>query len=317
MYEDCHLCPNACGVDRHVKAGACGQKDVVRIAWSGLHRGEEPPVSGARGSGMVFFTGCPLGCRFCQNWQISSPDESAYGIEVGVDELAEDFLELQGFGAATLNLVTGTHFIPSIIEALEKARGRGLTLPVVWNSSGYESMEGLEAIDPYVDMYLVDVKTYDRAVARTFCGRERYVDVKDDVMGFITSRHPHTDLDRLEGTLVRHLVFPGTIAATRRFIRRFARLYGDSCALSLMVQFIPPKGDASFEPMSDEEYDGLIDLLDECGIEEGFVQDRSDDDILWIPDFTRDVPFPSSFADALPYFLELKHEKAQPIVVPT
>ena len=180
---------------------------------------------------------------------------------------------------------------------------------MVWNSSGYESIEGLEAIDPYVDMYLVDVKTYDRAVARTFCGRERYVDSIDGCMDFITTHHPHTDLDRLQGTLVRHLVFPGTLAATRSFIRRFARRYRSSCALSLMVQFIPPKGDVSFDPISDEEYDGLIDLLDECGIEDGFVQDRSDDDILWIPDFTKDVPFPASFADALPYFLDLRRSK--------
>ena len=309
MYDNCRLCPNACGVDRHVKAGVCGQKDVVRIAWSGLHRGEEPPVSGRNGAGMVFFTGCPLGCRFCQNWQISSGDEDAYGMDVTLDELAEVFLQLQSFGAASLDLVTGTHFIPSIAEALDLARGRGFSLPVVWNSSGYESVEGLEIIDPYVDLYLVDVKTYDRQVARTFCGRERYVDSIDGCMDFITTHHPHTDLDMLQGTLVRHLVFPGTLAATRSFIRRFARRYRSSCALSLMVQFIPPKCDVSFDPISDEEYDGLIDLLDECGIEDGFVQDRSDDDILWIPDFTKDVPFPASFADALPYFLDLRRSK--------
>ncbi len=292
-----------------MRPGACGQKDVVKVAWSGLHRGEEPPVTGEHGSGMIFFTGCPLGCAYCQNWQISMPSPEAYGIEVTVDELCRMMLALEQMGAATLNLVTGSHFIPSITEALDKAKGEGFSLPVVWNSSGYESLEGLALIDPYIDLYLVDVKTCDKAVARVFCGKEAYVDAIWPVMDFITSRHPHTDVEALSGTLVRHLVFPGTIAATRRFLRRFARDYKDSCALSLMVQFIPPKGDVDFPPMGDEDYDSLIDLLEELDIDEGFVQDRSDDDILWIPDFRKDVPFPASFADASPYFLSLKHTK--------
>ena len=172
-------------------------------------------------------------------------------------------LTLEQMGAATLNLVTGSHFIPSITEALDKAKGEGFSLPVVWNSSGYESLEGLALIDPYIDLYLVDVKTCDKAVARVFCGKEAYVDAIWPVMDFITSRHPHTDVEALSGTLVRHLVFPGTIAATRRFLKRFARDYKDSCALSLMVQFIPPKGDVDFPPMGDEDYDRLIDLLEE------------------------------------------------------
>ena len=309
MYENCRLCPNFCEVDRHKTKGACGQTDRVRIAWSGLHKGEEPPVSGEYGSGMIFFTGCPLGCRFCQNYQISSPRDDAYGIEVTTDELSEIMLALQDFKAASLNLVTGTHFIPSIAASLDIAKKKGFCLPVVWNSSGYESQEGLQIIDPYIDVYLVDVKTYDRDVAAKFCGRARYCDYIDSVMDFIVSRHPHTDLDRMKGTLVRHLVFPGELDATKQFLVRFAQKYRKSCYLSLMVQFIPPRGDVYFPSVSDEEYDELIDMLDILGIDDGFVQDRSDDDILWIPDFRKDVPFPSSFAAALPYFLELKRKK--------
>lgn len=307
-YECCDLCPNYCHVDRHVRRGACGQTDVVRVAWSGLHKGEEPPVSGEHGSGMIFFTGCPLGCRYCQNYQISSSDENAYGIDVSVDELAMLMLALQEDKATTLNLVTGTHFIPSIVSALEIARKKGFSLPVVWNSSGYESIEGLTLINPYIDLWLVDIKTYDRAVARTFCGKERYVDCIDSVMDFITSRHPVSDIEHLKGTLVRHLVFPGALNATRAFIRKFARKYKDSCYLSLMVQFIPPKGDLDCQCLSEDEYDSLVDLIDECSIENGFIQEQGDDDILWIPDFTRDVPFPSSFAKPLEYFLSLKRK---------
>lgn len=309
MYENCRLCPNFCEVDRRKKKGACGQTDKVKIAWSGLHKGEEPPLSGDYGSGMIFFTGCPLGCRFCQNYQISSDRSDAYGIEVTVEELGNIMLALQDFRAASLNLVTGTHFIPSIAAALDSARERGFSLPVVWNSSGYESQEGLQIIDPYVDVYLVDVKTYDRDVAGRFCGRARYCDYIDSVMDFIVSRHPHTDLEKMKGTLVRHLVFPGEIDATKRFLVRFAEKYKESCYLSLMVQFIPPKGDAGFPPISDEEYDDLIDMLEILDINDGFMQDRSDDDILWIPDFRKDVPFPQPFAQVLPYFLSLKKER--------
>lgn len=255
---------------------------------------------------MIFFTGCPLGCRHCQNWQISSCDSDAYGIDVTVEELASMMLGLQDFGATTLNLVTGTHFIPSITEALDEAKSKGFHLPVVWNSSGYESLDGLAMIDPYIDVYLVDVKTYSRPVAARFCGKERYVDYIDSVMDFITAHHSTSDIENLHGTLVRHLVFPGCIEATKDFLRRFARDYKDSCYLSLMVQFIPPRGDEVFPPITDEEYDSLLDLLDELGIDNGYVQERSDDDILWIPDFRKDCPFPENFASPLPYFLSLK-----------
>ena len=135
IYEDCTLCPNLCHEERTKGRGACGQSDKVMIAWSGLHKGEEPPVSGRHGSGMIFFTGCPLGCRYCQNWQISSSDADAWGIEVSTEELANLMLRLQEMKAATLNLVTGTHFIPSIVQALEEAGKMGFRLPVVWNSS--------------------------------------------------------------------------------------------------------------------------------------------------------------------------------------
>ena len=308
-YEKCRLCPNHCKVNRFERAGLCGQKDRVKIAWSGLHKGEEPPISGRHGSGMIFFTGCPLGCRYCQNYQISSADEDAYGIEVSIEELSEVMLGLQKLKATTLNLVTGTHFIPSISEALKLAKEKGFRLPVVWNSSGYESPQGLELIDPYIDLYLVDVKTYDRGVAKTFCGRERYVEAIGPVMNFITSHHSNTSVENLSGTLVRHLVFPGAIRATKDFLHVFSKKYKDSCELSLMVQFIPPKGDAVFPPMTDEEYEDLLETLDKEGIDEGFVQEKSDDDILWIPDFTRDVPFPEGFAKPLPYFLELKKNR--------
>ena len=216
-------------------------------------------------------------------------------------------ISLEEQGAATLNLVTGTHFIPSIINALEMARGKGFSLPVVWNSSGFESVYGLSLIDPYIDLYLVDCKTLDKGTAIRFCRTSRYVDAIIPCLDFLKAHHPSTDLDAMKGTLLRHLVFPGELESTVSFLRVFAERYKDAFFLSLMTQFVPPLGDPGFEKMSDDEYDSLVYLLEELGIDDGFMQDPGDDDVLWIPDFTQDVPFPASFADPNPYFLSLKH----------
>lgn len=305
FYKECRLCPNECKVDRTSgKTGRCGQTDRIKIAWSGLHRGEEPPVSGKNGSGMIFFCGCPLHCAYCQNYQISTADSA--GIEVSSEELTQIIMELQSFGAASLNLVTGTHFIPSIVQAVEKAKSNGFNLPVVWNSSGYESVDALKIIDPYVDLYLVDVKTLDSCVAKQFCGLGKYSDSIVPVMKFLKRRHPVTDLEgRIRGTLVRHLVFPGTVSATMEFLQWYADNFKDCSKLSLMTQFVPPKENPGFAKMTDAEYEKLENKLDELGID-GFIQERSDNEILWIPDFNKDQPFPESFADPLPYFLMLK-----------
>ena len=311
-YRQCELCPNFCHVDRlDKKVGRCGETDEVRVAWSGLHRGEEPPVTGKNGSGMIFFCGCPLHCAYCQNHQISGGiygGDSSVGVGLTIDELAHLMLRLQDFGAANINMVTGTHFIPSIIASLEQARLLGLTLQIVWNTSGFESLQGLGLIDPYVDLYLIDVKTLDKEVAKKFCGLSSYSTSILSVMDFLKKRHPKViELEdgSLQGLLVRHLLFPGTFDATKEFLIYFARELKDSAYLSLMVQFVPPLGDVVFPEITEEMYDQLIELMDVLAIEDGFVQELSEN-ISWIPDFTQDIPFPKGFADVLPYYLELK-----------
>ncbi|HKM05476.1 MAG TPA: radical SAM protein [Sphaerochaeta sp.] len=311
-YASCLLCPNRCKVDRlSGEIGICGETDSVRVAWSGLHRGEEPPVTGEHGSGMIFFSGCPLHCAFCQNHQISGIQKGGQepvGIIISIEELSILMVKLQQQGATNINLVTGTHFIPSIIRALELAKAQGLTIPIVWNSSGYESLEGLALIDPYIDLYLIDVKSLDRDVSASFCGLACYADHIREVMDFLKERHPkvqETSDGSLQGLLVRHLLFPGTMHATKEFLFYFAQELKESAYLSLMVQFVPPLGDVAFDEITEAEYEELLTMLDELGIENGFVQELGEN-ISWIPDFNQDVPFPEGFADVLPYFLELK-----------
>lgn len=316
-YGRCTLCPHQCAVNRiDGEIGICGEAATVRVAWSGLHRGEEPPISSDRGSGMIFFCGCPLHCQYCQNYQISGVaalGSAVIGIDVTIDELASMMIGLEEMGAATINLVTGTHFIPSIIGAIEVARTKGLTLDIVWNSSGFERFEVLSLIDPYIDLYLIDLKTLDRGVGGRFCGSERYAEVVEPVMDFITERVAHTHIDekgRLRGALIRHLVFPGELEASEAVLAFFSERLKKKAWLSLMVQFEPPRSDVSFEAIDEEAYQRLLDLLEALEIEDGFVQELGES-VSWIPDFRRDNPFPPEFADPLPLFLSLRSSSNQ------
>jgi len=315
-YRNCHLCPNHCGVDRlNNELGICNESDVVRVAFSGLHRGEEPPVTGENGSGMIFFSGCPLHCQFCQNYQISgglNTRDGNVGIKVSIEELAKMMLELQKFGANNINLVTPTHFIPSIVLALELARDKGLTLPIVYNTSGYEDIEALKLIDPYIDLYLIDLKTLDENVSQKFCGKKQYANEITKVFDFLLERHPKYEekgeFVTPKGLLVRHLVFPNEIKASLKVLQYFADNLKDKCFLSLMVQFIDPKNQKTFEKIKEEEYTLLLDFLEVLDIENGFVQELSDN-IDWIPNFKLDKPFPDEFCDPLDYYIELKRKR--------
>ncbi len=315
-YGNCHLCPNHCGVDRlNNELGICNESDVVRVAFSGLHRGEEPPVTGENGSGMIFFSGCPLHCQFCQNYQISgglNTRAGNVGIKVSIEELAKMMLELQKIGANNINLVTPTHFIPSIVLALELARDKGLTLPIVYNTSGYEEIEALKLIDPYIDLYLIDLKTLDEIVSKKFCGKKQYAKEITKVFDFLLERHPKYEekgeFVTPRGLLVRHLVFPNEIKASLKVLQYFADNLKDKCFLSLMVQFIDPKNQKTFEKIKEEEYNLLLDFLEVLDIENGFVQELSDN-IDWIPNFKLDKPFPDEFCDPLDYYIKLKRER--------
>lgn len=295
-----------CHVNRsRGELGLCRSADNATVAWAGLHRGEEPPLTGKNGSGTIFFTGCTLHCPYCQNIQISGVEKESIGYEMSTAELALLMMDLKEMGAHTLNLITGTHYIPSIIAALEEARKMGFDLPVVWNSSGYERIEALSLIDPYIDIYLLDCKTLSHSVASRFCSTSRYADVIIPVMDYVKKTHPVTDFDKMRGTLLRHLVFPGTVNETLSFLEYYSRNYKSSFFLSLMVQFVPPRSGITFDKITEEEYDTLVSALEYYEIDDGFIQELGDED-KWIPDFRKDVPFPSPFATASPYFLSVK-----------
>lgn len=315
-YKECTLCPNKCRVDRTKdNLGICNERDTVRIAFSGLHRGEEPPVTGRYGSGMLFFSGCTLHCQYCQNYQISggiNTRDGNVGTPVSIEELSQMMIGLQNMKANNINLVTPTHFIPSIVEAIKLSRSKGLELDIVYNTSGYESVEALELIDEFIDLYLIDLKTLNKRVASNFCSREKYATEIKKVFEYLIKKHPKfeyiDDLTTPKGLLVRHLVFPNEMEATYEVLKYYSKYLKQHAFLALMVQFFDPKDVKHFEKVSEEEYDKLISYLNELDIEDGFVQELSDN-VDWVPDFRLDKPFPDNFCDPLEYYLELKKKR--------
>ena len=286
-----------CRVDRLAGGvGLCGQTNAVRVACAGLHFGEEPPISGKLGSGTVFFSGCTLRCSFCQNWQIS---HNGLGDGVSPETLADIFMALERDGAANINLVTGTPFVPGIISALHTAKSRGMALPVLWNTSGYESRETLTLLNNVVDVYLADIKTLDPDLSRSLFSAADYPGVAQRAATFMTESkglvyRNGEDSELLKGVIIRHLVLPGHLDSTRQTLPWFrANLY-PKALLALMFQYTPiaPSRSQPARRIFRQEYDLVCSWLDELGIEDGFVQEYETDK-SWLPDFTRPRPFPS------------------------
>lgn len=237
----CDVCPRLCGVDRHRgELGVCrvGRKAVV--ASYGPHFGEEAPLVGFSGSGTVFFSGCNLNCSFCQNFEISHLGE---GEEAEPDRLASVFLSVQRLGCHNLNLVTPTHVIPQILEALSLAVDRGFSLPIVYNCGGYERVDTLRELEGVVNIYMPDVKFLSRTSAERYCGAPDYPEVVRDAVREMARQVGQLELDRRgiarRGLLVRHLVMPGDASTTREVIDFLAEEIGEETYLNLMDQYRP------------------------------------------------------------------------------
>jgi putative pyruvate formate lyase activating enzyme len=298
-YDHCVLCPRRCGTKRGGGRAYCGEGAELRIAAALLHRGEEPPLTGRGGSGTIFITGCTLGCVFCQNWQIS---QNGMGAAVSEDDFVRICLTLQERGAENINLVTGTHAAPALASGLRNARERGLTLPVLWNSSAYESLEALSLLEDTVDLYLPDLKTLDRETAGRFFHAPDYPERAEAAilkMAEMRGKPVYAGNSLIRGVMVRHLVLPDHLESTRRVLRWFADWLRDRALFSLMFQYTPsgkPGNSAPRRCISREEYETVLAWLEEFDIADGFYQELvSDKD--WLPDFYRTNPFSSALSE--------------------
>jgi putative pyruvate formate lyase activating enzyme len=296
LYQNCRLCPRSCGVNRLTgETGFCKESAALRIACAVLHKGEEPPHVGKGGSGAVFVSGCNLGCAFCQNYQISqgAGGKRGLGKEVSVEAFVEICLTLQRRGAENVNIVTGSHAVPAIIEGLAAAKEAGLRIPVLWNSSAYESAEALEMLGAYVDVFLPDLKTLDGELAARFFNAPDYPDAATAaILKMLSMAQPPKKV------IVRHLILPEHLESTRKVLRWFAENVKSRAQLSLMTQYTPIPGLHEAAPtryVSEKDYDTVLEWLNEYEIEDGFCQELvtgSD----WLPDFTRANPFSSEMS---------------------
>lgn len=289
--EKCSLCPRMCGTDRAAgQKGFCGGGNLVRIARAALHYWEEPCISGESGSGTVFFSGCTMRCVFCQNKEISRGEA---GKEITVDRLAEIYLELAAKGANNINLVTPMHYAPQITAALDIARKNGLTLPIVWNTGGWERRESVAAVRDYADIWLSDFKYFDSSLGESLSKAPNYFSVAAAALDQMVKQTCEPVFDENDmmcrGVIVRHLMLPGHLDDTKNVLRFLYENYGDSIWISIMNQYTPMCSDPRFPELSrtvsDEEYNEAIDFACELGIENAFVQEGGTVGESFIPPF--------------------------------
>ena len=287
----CEICPRRCGVNRLAGArGYCGAGRLARVALVSLHPWEEPCIAGSVGAGTVFFSHCSLRCLFCQNAVISHEEN---GLDVTEERLAEIFLEQQERGAATLDLVTPTHFAPQVLAALRMAKARGLTLPVVWNSSGYERPEMIRAIADEIDVFLPDLKYIDEKSAAECSDARDYfsfasaaLEVMIEAKGAPVLRGDGI-LER--GVLVRHLILPGKRKESMKILDWLWKTFGDKIMLSLMGQYTPMYRAAEVKGLSRKlttfEYQSVVDHALDLGITRCYVQERGAASEEFVPKF--------------------------------
>ena len=276
--QSCSLCPRQCGADRTTVPGACGA-GTLKVARAALHHWEEPCISGSRGSGTVFFSHCTLRCGYCQNYPISA---GGLGKEISPERLTEIFLELQDQGAHNLNLVSPTQYLPWIIPALEAARARGLSLPVVYNTGGYERVETVRLLAPYVDIWLADLKYAHDSLGQRLSGVPDYFTVASTAIQQMILQCPQPRYDGegilQKGVILRHLVLPGQTGDSQKVLDWMASLPKGSFLPSIMSQFTPfhRAGELGLgRRITSYEYKKVLDHALALGLEEGFCQDKS------------------------------------------
>ena len=290
----CDLCPRKCLVDRKKgEKGICGQTENLKVARAALHFWEEPCISGDAGSGAVFFSGCPLHCVFCQNENIAN---GTVGKEISLERLVDIFLELQEKRANNINLVTPGHFVPQIVKALDQARKEGLTLPVVYNTSSYETVDTIKMLEGYVDIYLPDFKYMSPVLSKKYSHAPDYAEVAKAAIAEMVRQtgkavfvNGEEDNLILSGTIVRHLTLPGCMADSMQILKYLHETYGDMIYISIMNQYTPVFEQKEYTELNRcvtrREYEKVLDYAFELGIENGFFQDGETARESFIPAF--------------------------------
>lgn len=291
LMESCTICPRECKVNRSLaQVGLCGMSDKIVVARIAPHYFEEPPISGVNGSGAIFFSGCNLKCIFCQNYNISTKN---FGKEITVFELANKMIELQNLGVHNINLVTPTHFIPQIAQAIKIAKENGLVIPIVYNTSSYEKVSSLKLLDGLIDIYLPDLKYYDDWYSIKHSKAPNYFNIAIDAIEEMYRQVGNVVYDKngimKKGIIVRHLMLPGRGDDSKKIIEYLHLTYGNNIFISIMNQYTPLKQvkeiDELNKKVSDEEYSKLINYACDIGVENAFIQEGDTCSESFIPEF--------------------------------
>ena len=290
-YENCLLCPRKCGINRSTgQTGVCGVSAEIRVARAALHYWEEPCISGKKGSGAVFFSGCSLHCVFCQNREIS---DGKAGKVISKERLSDIFLELKAKGANNINIVTPGQYIPDIVWAVNDARSRGMKLPIVYNTSGYEDAKELKLLDGIVDVYLPDFKYMDSALSAKYSRAKDYPSVAKQALSEMVRQQPSVVIDDAtgliqKGVIVRQLLLPGHVNDAKAILKYLHDTYQNSIYISMMSQFTPialkdyPEINRT---VTRREYERLIDYALKIGITNAFIQEGDVAKDSFIPAF--------------------------------
>ena len=290
-YENCLLCPRKCGINRRTgQTGVCGVSSEIKVARAALHYWEEPCISGKRGSGAVFFSGCSLHCVFCQNMEIS---DGKAGKVISKERLSDIFIELADKGANNINLVTPGQYIPDIVWAVNDAKSRGMKLPIIYNTSGYENVTELKLLEGIVDVYLPDFKYMDSTLSARYSRAKDYPSVAKQALSEMVRQQPDVVIDDStgliqKGVIVRQLLLPGHVNDAKAVLKYLYDTYHDHVYISMMSQFTPialkdyPEINRT---VTRREYERLVDYALEIGITNAFIQEGDVAKDSFIPAF--------------------------------
>lgn len=296
QYKKCELCPRACKVNREIgETGVCKVSSTLKVARAALHHWEETCISGTKGSGAVFFSGCSMHCVFCQNKDIA---KGTVGKEISRERLVEIFLELQEQGANNINLVTPGHYVPHIVWGVEQARNQGLRIPIVYNTSSYEKEDTLKQLEGIVDVYLPDFKYWSSELATKYSHASDYPEVAQKAIAEMVRQQPQAvfsydekqELELIQkGVIVRQLLLPGQLTDAKQIVKYLHETYGNQIYLSLMSQYTPLAHVENYPELNRKvdkrTYERYVDYAIEIGVENGYIQEDDVAEESFIPAF--------------------------------
>ncbi len=289
--EKCKICPHNCGVNRlNGNIGRCKSNGNIKLAMASIHNFEEPCISGENGSGTVFFSNCNMNCVFCQNYKIS---QQGLGREISIEELAEIFIDEQNKNAENINLVTPTMYVYHIIEAIKIAKNKGLKIPIVYNSNGYENVETIKKLDGYIDIYLPDLKYYDDDLAFKYSGVKNYFENATSAIKEMYNQVGSPVLDEngmmKKGLIIRHLVLPNNLQNSKDVLKWINDNIDKNVFVSVMAQYFPTNKAKDFpeinRKLTKEEYEEIENYLYSLDLDNGYIQELGEHEEEYVPDF--------------------------------